>query len=439
MPDNEDTTGGRDYGRRPYASRQDYHATMRRQTDAFVNRYGKRAHSEDKKPYLEDLDYPEMEMFHFDWDGPHWPPWDPPTEPDVPLNPDDPGQIAPYWPPKAPRTPFLGCFFYVPLTPNELSPGDTAFAKLARREDPVVALEIHGPATIISDPAAASLCTAAGQEAIGGGPMASAHYCTVIIRVNDDASGYAPDKRTGSIQVVLVATTASGFSCSTSATIKPCEGITPLSWDWVNSAETIGNPGSASVYVLDGKPPFQWSVSGAGFTLAATRTMERVNTLIADGSSCGAATISVRDACGGNTQGGVRSTSGKWVFVGAVCLPFCNGAIPDQLSTVVRGGHKCTQVYQPASAGSCAVSQCGQNPEACGTCDNAMYTGKSCREYCVDESAEPGCVECVKWIWESGCAFPCYCGDLCPSGTAYTAISCWRNWDLDAYEWRCST
>lgn len=436
MADTRDTTGGRDYGRRPYASRQDYHATMRRQTDAFVNRYGKRAHSEDKKPYLEDLDYPEMEMFHFDWDGPDWPPWDPPTEPDDPvLRPDDPWEIAPYWPPKAPRTPFLGCFFVVPLTPHELSPGETAFAKLARLEDPVVGLAVHGPATIVKGNVA--LCTAAGQEALSGAPgiNVSGSHCTVIIRVNDDASGYAPDERTGAIQIVLVATTASGASCSTSAVVKPCEGVTPVSWDWASSPETIGRSASATLYILDGKPPFKWSVSGTGFTLAASRTMVRTNTLYADGASCGTANIAVKDACGNMARGAVRSTYGTWVYIGAICLDFCRGETPDGSGAVIKGGHKCTQVYGVTSLGSCGSSNCGGLN--CGNCGNAMGTGRSCSAVCADESAAPGCVECVKWTTSTQCSWPCQCYFLCPSGN-YLNLTCWRNLELKGYEWRCA-
>jgi hypothetical protein len=322
------------------------------------------------------------------------------------------------------------------LTPNELMPGQTAFAKLARREDPVVALEVHGPATIISSPTAVALCTAAGQEVVTRGPLYSAHYCTVIIRVNDDISGYAPDERTGAIQIVLVATTASGFSCSTLATVKPCEGVVPLSWDWASSAETVGSPGSAAVYVLNGQPPFKWSVSGTGFTMASSRTTGRSNTLIADSASCGTAQITVKDACGTTVQGEVRSTNGTWVFVGAVCLSFCLGQTPDGSGTVVRGGDKCTQVYGLTSLGTCGSSVCGGLN--CGNCENANGSGKSCQQVCNEESAAPGCVECVKWIVSSECAFPCSCSGLCPSGN-YLNLTCWRNYDLDSYEWRCAS
>lgn len=435
MPDTKDTTGGRDYGRRPYASRQDYHATMRRQTDAFVGRYGKIPHSEDKKPYLEDLDYPEMEMFHFDWDDPVWPPWNPPTEPDTPGDPGPPPPVPPpYWPPKPPPTPFLGCFFYVPLTPNELMPGETAFAKLARREDPVVALEVHGPATIISSPTAVALCTAAGQEVVSGGPLYNAHHCTVIIRVNDDTSGYAPDERTGAIQIVLVATTASGSSCSTSATVKPCEGVDPLLWDWASSAETIGQPGSAAVYVLDGKPPFKWSVSGSGFTLAATRTSERSNTLVADGASCGTATITVKDACGTTAVGQVRSVDGEWVSIGKQCLSGCLGATPDGFGCITVGGQKCCQTYGPVT-GTCGSSSCGGIN--CGNCDDMDGAGKSCRAHCLENVPAEDCEECVQFTAGGDCSWPCYCSGLCPSGY-YLNLTCWRSLSLEAWEWRCA-
>jgi hypothetical protein len=400
---------------------------MRRQTDAFVNRYGKRAHSEDKKPYLEDLDYPEMEMFHFDWDGPEWPPWDTPTEPDDPvLQPDDPWEIAPYWPPKAPPGPFLGCFFNPPrFSPYIASPGQTAYTQIVVREgDSIIGFELQGPIELVSSVVEVNGC----REKIRA-------KCHVIIRVKDDVSGYAPAEGTGMIQGVLIANLASGQSCSASILIQQCQDVTPLTWDWASSAETVGSPGSAAVYVLNGQPPFKWSVSGTGFTMASSRTTGRSNTLVADSSACGTAQITVKDACGTTVQGEVRSTNGTWVFVGAVCLSFCLGQTPDGSGTVVRGGDKCTQVYGLTSLGTCGSSVCGGLN--CGNCENALGSGKSCQQVCNEESAAPGCVECVKWIVSSECAFPCKCSGLCPSGN-YLYLTCWRNNDLDSYEWRCA-
>jgi hypothetical protein len=399
---------------------------MRRQTDSFVGRYGKIPHSEDKKPYLEDLDYPEMEMFHFNWDDPEWPPWDPPTEPDEPLNPDDPETIAPYWPPKPPPGPFLGCFFNPPrFSPYIVTPGETAYTQIVVREgDYITGFEIHGPIELLSNIGDLNNCRSELRS-----------KCHVIIRAKSDISGYGPAEGTGQIQGVLLVNLGSGQSCSASILIKQCQDIDPLLWDWVNSAETIGRPGSAAVYALDGKPPFTWKVSGAGFSLAASRITGRANTLIADDSSCGTANISVKDACGNTAKGAVRSTEGTWVSVGAVCLPFCLGQEPDGGGTVVKGGNKCTQVYGLTSLGTCFSSQCGGGN--CGNCNNASHTGKTCQQVCNEESAEPGCVECVKWTIDSECGFPCYCGVLCPSGY-YLYLTCFRNSGLASYEWRCT-
>jgi len=141
----------------------------------------------------------------------------------------------------------------------------------------------------------------------------------------------------------------------TTNTIDVCV-ITPLEWDYVNSDETIVQSSTAVVYITGGIGPFEWEVTGTGFTMeeAVTAIYVRTNTLIADAGACGTATIVVTDtaplcagseasllitdacdeelsinlrACGSDPGGGggggpsfgatgyVRCTAGQWVKI----------------------------------------------------------------------------------------------------------------------------
>lgn len=431
MPKPDDISGGRDYGRRLYASPKDFTEQVRMTTDKFIDNHARVPHSEGKKPYLPDQDYPEMEHFRFEWDGPNWP--QPPTVPDDPNAPDLP-DVPPWNPPpkKDYGSPFLGCGFYWPLTPRILEPGETAYAKLARRDDPIIGFEIHGPATLVSSPTAAALCTSAGQRAIDD-PVLSASYCTVIIRANNDVSGFDPDE-TGNVLIVLVATTLSGGSCSTSAYVRRCsESALPPVWDWINSGHTIPAPGSAAVFILDGTPPFRWSVSGEGFSLAEARTLVRSNTVTASEDACGAAKINVVDACGKRTSGSLAAPNGEWVYQGAVCLPECAAIYaPSGGGDIVIGGTKCTEQIIPAF-GSCGSSQCGGPGGNCGNCEDAYWMGESCMAVC--ETYQPGkCQKCMGG-WDSEGPWPCYASTLCPNG-AYLALTCMAA-NLAGWYWEC--
>ena len=83
-------------------------------------------------------------------------------------------------------------------------------------------------------------------------------------------------------------------------------------WDSDNSATTIDQDDMVSVYVTGGCPPYKWEVTGTGFIMGTRETTGTYNTLIADASACGPASITVTDDCGNSVTGGVRSTEGRW-------------------------------------------------------------------------------------------------------------------------------
>lgn len=88
------------------------------------------------------------------------------------------------------------------------------------------------------------------------------------------------------------------------------------SWDlkWSESnPQTIARNAEVGISVMGGVTPYAWSVSGKGFSLDQSQTLVESNTLRADGTACGAATITVSDASGASVNGAVRCTdSGTW-------------------------------------------------------------------------------------------------------------------------------
>jgi len=95
-----------------------------------------------------------------------------------------------------------------------------------------------------------------------------------------------------------------------------CGDDSGIAWDSVTSAETIARSDSASVAITDSVGygfPYAWSVSGTGFTLDNAQTDGLTNTLNADASACGTATITVTGCDGTVVTGEVRCTTGKWV------------------------------------------------------------------------------------------------------------------------------
>ena len=79
-----------------------------------------------------------------------------------------------------------------------------------------------------------------------------------------------------------------------------------------------GNPdeiapnSSILVKVIEGCSPYIWSVSGNGFSLAESQTTGLTNTLIADDTACGTATITVTGCFGSPITGYMRCTVGQW-------------------------------------------------------------------------------------------------------------------------------
>lgn len=82
----------------------------------------------------------------------------------------------------------------------------------------------------------------------------------------------------------------------------------PLQWN-PNNPQEIDQDSSVTVAVIGCVSPYLWSVSGSGFSLSQGEADGLSNTLNADGTACGTATITVTDAQSETVTGYVRCTT----------------------------------------------------------------------------------------------------------------------------------
>ena len=194
---------------------------------------------------------------------------------------------------------FLGCGFEFP----------GLFSSVAKCETRCVYLDnwhMHrktpGGPLVPDDPIASWSVT--GNAVITGSDIF--HAC---VKVNEDA--------TEGDQVRITATTVSGHTCDNMGWVKgddcsACIDDAAMAYDYGSSAATVAQNNSCTVVITGLNTPFTWSVSGTGFTLDNATTEGLTNTLNADGSACGSATITVTGCDGTVATGYVRCTTGTW-------------------------------------------------------------------------------------------------------------------------------
>lgn len=88
----------------------------------------------------------------------------------------------------------------------------------------------------------------------------------------------------------------------------------PLAWDYEKSDDEISGGETADLVVTGGCGIYSWSVSGEGYSLNSNETESGANSLHADGSACGSATITVT-SCDETVEGSVRGPNGRWVVI----------------------------------------------------------------------------------------------------------------------------
>lgn len=229
--------------------------------------------------------------------------------------------------------------------------------------------------------------------------------------------------------VELIATTKSGATCRGFAWVEGDECCSyDLAYDYGTSAATVARNDSCTVAITGSDGPFNWSVSGTGFTLDNATTTGLTNTLNADGTACGSATITVTDTCSGSATGYVRCTTGQWVDNGAGCT------VPGPYTSKDTGGGSSAiykrllgkdwvwqtikVAYATGDSGDCP-SYC--NYDTCTGCNDCV-TGKACAEIRAD------LIDCGADWW---------CGEDANCGAGASGVVCLCNASLVGYEWEC--
>jgi len=153
---------------------------------------------------------------------------------------------------------------------------------------------------------------------------------------------------------------------------------TEMEWDDVNSDDTIVRGGNAFVYITDTANlggPYEWIVSGVGFSMLHATTVGLGNTLIAGPTACGSAHVSVAGCNGRVVSGYVRCTYGSWVRISSCGPPmtYCNiNAIIGQFRYIEVFCYRHQAIY-----GCCFDPPCSGGPPlycASGTvCDGVLW------------------------------------------------------------------
>jgi|GEM_PF-5845591 len=147
--------------------------------------------------------------------------------------------------------------------------------------------------------------------------------------------------------------------------------------EWADdNPENIAQSDQVSVSVKGGKGPFYWSVAGTGFSMAAGKTDERSNLLVADGSACGAAEVTVVDSCGDSVSGHVRCDAGEWTMCNGYGVGSClgDGIIREHFYTPA-----CRLTYKCRVSGSQLIGGCPEYTYSADYCDQCKpYDGDFC-------------------------------------------------------------
>lgn len=157
-----------------------------------------------------------------------------------------------------------------------------------------------------------------------------------------------------------------------------CCDDTTMSWNDPGSADTVARNANCTVAILDtlGKGgPYSWAVSGTGFTLTDATTIGLSNTLNADATACGTATVTVTGCGGTAVTGYVRCTTGNWVriYTCGTCANFYTGCRTD--ATVV-GNLRSIENWCTLSVGNvCGVDGCASPPYA--TCTGILSVSQT--------------------------------------------------------------
>jgi hypothetical protein len=192
---------------------------------------------------------------------------------------------------------------------------------------------------------------------------------------------------------------AAGDSCFQGFSTIP--GSVKYAFKWApDNPDEIARNSDVEIKVIGGIQPYIWSVSGNGFSLSQSQTTGLSNTLNADGTACGAATITVTDNDGSSVAGYVRCTVGKWVLIENITcgtLDCCGGTCHSEFYCI-QGKYRYMDSWV-------AGNLMGTRWHPTGNCEKY-----SCTPYTSDHCYDPGYYPPMYHVgihykkkWEWGC------------------------------------
>jgi hypothetical protein len=164
-----------------------------------------------------------------------------------------------------------------------------------------------------------------------------------------------------------------------------------MTFDDDSTPNTIAPDSNITVFVLNGCGPYNWSVTGTGFSFTVPQTSGPSNTLNATAGACGPAHITVTDSCNSSVNFYILCTVGDWCRIGDT-IPRCT----------VSGS-----VCQSCFLFWCNTIGCANVCGSLGINENVEYSGK------------------YKWKWTHEC--------ICTA--AYTPHHCKAGVIVDNTEW----
>jgi len=163
------------------------------------------------------------------------------------------------------------------------------------------------------------------------------------------------------------------------------EDYVAMTLDTVNTDDTIDSSTPATVTVKDGCGPYNWSVSGTGYSINPNGESHSLSAVVSVvGGTCGVdyspfCTVSITDECGTTVTKKIKNTAGQWVDTGD---NICASALP---CTTSENG--CAVGYGLGNQNCChneflyALAQCNTGPNATG----------SCTDYCPADVCSQDC------------------------------------------------
>uniref|UniRef100_A0A6M3J0K4 Uncharacterized protein n=1 Tax=viral metagenome TaxID=1070528 RepID=A0A6M3J0K4_9ZZZZ len=280
-------------------------------------------------------------------------------------------------------------------------------------------------------------------KVIGGCPpytwtVTGAHMSVLSASTNSRGNWvYVEDTATADDTITVV----DSVGGSITVTIKPgsnkCNVLYYVSPTWsAENSETMGRSTNIGLAVDDGAGPFTWTVSGTGFWFDEGHSITSIETeggntsLYSDATACGAATITVKDACGTSITDYVRGTvSSGWVDTNNhECTIEGLGTIVPELGGTF-----------PACNGGCHYELIDGNLRVIAVVHGMGYGENYCRDY-SDVCAIGNTYDCAV-SGQDNCEA---CGvspiTTCTCYVDYDGLDdwCWCSGGKTDYTWECS-